>query len=66
MSKVRTAADAVRLIGDGAVVAVNSSSGLCCPDAVLKALGERFEAQGAPRGLTTIHPIAAGDMEIER
>ena len=62
MSKVRTAAEAVRLIGDGAVVAVNSSSGLCCPDAVLKALGERFEAKGAPRDLTTIHPIAAGDM----
>jgi acyl CoA:acetate/3-ketoacid CoA transferase len=62
MSKVRTAADAVRLIRDGATVAVNSSSGLLCPDAVLKALGERFDAEGAPRGLTTIHPIAAGDM----
>jgi acyl CoA:acetate/3-ketoacid CoA transferase len=33
-----------------------------CPDDVLKALGERFVAEGAPRGLTTIHPIAAGDM----
>lgn len=62
MSKIRSAAEAVALIGDGAMVAVNSSSGLCCPDAVLKALGERFEAEAAPRGLTTIHPIAAGDM----
>lgn len=62
MSKVKTAAEAVRLIPDGATVAVNSSSGLLCPDAVLSALGDRFLAEGAPKGLTTIHPIAAGDM----
>lgn len=62
ISKVRTAQEAVGLIGDGAVLAVNSSSGLCCPDAVLKALGERFEAEGHPRNLTSVHPIAAGDM----
>ncbi|TNC72771.1 acyl CoA:acetate/3-ketoacid CoA transferase [Rubellimicrobium roseum] len=62
MKKVRSAREAVALIGDGAVVAVNSSSGLLCPDAVLQALGERFESEGAPRGLTSIHPIAAGDM----
>ncbi|MBT9247236.1 acyl CoA:acetate/3-ketoacid CoA transferase [Gemmobacter fulvus] len=62
MSKVRTAAEAVRLIKDGAVVAVNSSSGLCCPDAVLAALGARFDSEGHPRGLTSVHPIAAGDF----
>jgi acyl CoA:acetate/3-ketoacid CoA transferase len=62
MSKIRSASEAARLIPDGAVVAVSSSSGLGCPDAVLAAIGARFEAEGAPRGLTTIHPIAAGDM----
>jgi acyl CoA:acetate/3-ketoacid CoA transferase len=62
VSKVKSAAEAVRLIRDGAVVAVNASSGLLCPDEVLKAMGERFLAEGAPAGLTTIHPIAAGDM----
>lgn len=62
MSKIKTAAEAVKMIKDRAMVAVNSSSGLCCPDAVLQALGERFEAEGHPRGLTSIHPIAAGDM----
>ncbi len=62
MSKLTTAAQAVRQIRDGATVAVNSSSGLLCPDAVLQALGERFLAEGAPGNLTTIHPIAAGDM----
>ena len=62
MTKIRSAEAAARLIGDGAVVAVSSSSGLCCPDAVLAAIGARFEAEGVPRGLTTIHPIPSGDM----
>ena len=62
MTKQTTAAEAVALIPDNAVVAVNSSSGLCCPDAVLEALGARFDAIGGPRNLTTIHPIAAGDF----
>lgn len=62
MSKIRTAHQAAELVRDGAVIAVNSSSGLLCPDHVLAALGERFAQEGAPRGLTTIHPIAAGDM----
>ena len=62
MSKVKTAEEAVRLVKDSDVVAVNSSSGLCCPDAVLSALAARFAREGAPRDLTTVHPIAAGDM----
>ena len=62
MSKLRAASEVAALIRDGAIVAVNSSSGLACPDAVLAALGERYRNEGAPRGLTTIHPIAAGDM----
>ncbi len=62
MSKVRTAAEAVKAINDGDIIAVNSSSGLCCPDHVLQAIGERFEREQHPRGLTTLHPIAAGDM----
>lgn len=62
MARVVSAAEAVAQIGDGAVVSVSSSSALGCPDAVLQALGERFRAEGHPRGLTTLHPIAAGDM----
>ncbi len=50
------------MIPDGAIVSVSSSSGLGCPDLMLKAIGERFEATGHPRDLTTLHPIAAGDM----
>jgi propionate CoA-transferase len=62
MPKIVSAAEAARVIPDDAVVAVNSSSGLNCPDAVLKALGERFDREQHPRRLTMLHPIAAGDM----
>ena len=62
MSKLVSAAQAVAQIKDGAVVTVSSSSALGCPDMVLKAIGARFETTGHPRELTTIHPIAAGDM----
>ena len=60
--RLLAADQAAALIPDGAVVTVSSSSGLGCPDAVLAAIGRRFEASGHPRALTTIHPIAAGDM----
>ncbi|MGL6181581.1 MAG: acyl CoA:acetate/3-ketoacid CoA transferase [Aestuariivirga sp.] len=62
MPKIVSADEAARVIPDDAVVAVNSSSGLNCPDSVLKALGERFDREQHPRGLTMLHPIAAGDM----
>jgi propionate CoA-transferase len=60
--RVLEASEAVALIPDGAVVTVSSSSALGCPDAVLEALGARFDREGHPRNLTTLHPIAAGDM----
>jgi len=59
---VLTADEAARLIPDGAVVTVSSSSGLGCPDEVLAAIGRRFDQARHPRDLTTLHPIAAGDM----
>jgi propionate CoA-transferase len=62
MSKHITPAQAAELIPDGAVVSVSSSSGLGCPDLMLKAIGERFAATGHPKNITTLHPIAAGDM----
>src|SRR6202023_3008902 len=60
--RVLTASDAAELIADDAIVTVSSSSALGCPDAVLAAIGSRFDASGHPRNLTTLHPIAAGDM----
>ena len=54
--------EAVAFIPNGATVSVSSSSGLGCPDAVLKAIGDRFREAGEPNQLTMVHPIAAGDM----
>ena len=62
MGKLVSAAEAVARIKDGAVVTVSSSSALGCPDKVLEALGARFRSEGHPTAITTIHPIAAGDM----
>jgi acyl CoA:acetate/3-ketoacid CoA transferase len=50
------------LIVDNVVVTVSSSSGLGCPDASLRSIGKHFLEKGQPSGITTIHPIAAGDM----
>ena len=60
--KVLTAREAAGVIADGAIVTVSASSGLGCPDAVLEAIGAHFAETGHPRDLTTLHPIAAGDM----
>ncbi len=60
--RIVSAAEAAARVPDGAIVTVSSSSGLGCPDAVLAAIGRRFDETGAPRNLTTLHPIAAGDM----
>jgi propionate CoA-transferase len=62
MSKLVSLAEAASRIKDGAVVTVSSSSALGCPDRMLQAIGERFQETSHPRNITTIHPIAAGDM----
>ncbi len=62
MPKILSAADAAKHIPDGAVVAVNSSSGLSVPDVVLEAIGARYDKEQHPRGLTMMLPIAAGDF----
>ena len=59
---VLTTTEAARLIDDSDVISVSSSSGLGCPDAVLEAIGQRYAESGAPANLTSLHPIAAGDM----
>jgi propionate CoA-transferase len=61
-NKIISAEQAAALIGNDAVVSISSSSGLGCPDKVLQAIGARFDREGAPRNLTTLNPIAAGDM----
>ena len=60
--EVLTARQSADLINDGDIITVNSSSGLGCPDAVLAGIGQRFAETASPRDLTSLHPIAAGDM----
>jgi len=62
MRKLISLDQAASLIPDGAIVSVSSSSGLGCPDLMLAAIGERFSKLGHPKNITTLHPIAAGDM----
>jgi propionate CoA-transferase len=62
VNKIHSGQEAAARIPDDAVVTVSSSSALGCPDLVLKSIGAHFDATGHPRNLTTIHPIAAGDM----
>lgn len=62
MKKIVSGSAAVSRIQDGAIISVSSSSTLGCPDAVLQALGDRFEQEGHPRNITSLHPIAAGDV----
>jgi propionate CoA-transferase len=62
LAETMSADDAARLIPNGAVVAISSSSGLNTPDRVVRAIGERFAREGRPRALTTLHPIGTGDM----
>jgi acyl CoA:acetate/3-ketoacid CoA transferase len=62
LPKLVSSEQAAQQVRDGDVVSISASSGLGCPDKVLEALGARFAAEGHPRDLTTLHPIAAGDM----
>lgn len=66
MGKLVSALEAVQCIADGDVVSAACSSGLNCPDAVLAAVGDRFARDGAPRGITMLQPIAAGDSMASR
>ena len=61
-SKIIPSEEVGALVEDGATITVSSSSGLGCPDLVLRRIGEYFAATGHPRDVTSLHPIAAGDM----
>lgn len=61
-ARVIAAEEVGGLIPDEAIVTISSSSGLGCPDATLGAIGDYFQKTGHPQRITTLHPIAAGDM----
>jgi propionate CoA-transferase len=61
--EVLTAHDAARLVRDGDAVWIGGSgAGHAVPQAFIEALAERFAAEGAPRGLTTVRVVGVGDF----
>ncbi len=60
--RVITADAAAGLVTDGATILVGGSgNGHSVPDALLAAIGRRYRADGAPRGITSMHPVGLGD-----
>jgi propionate CoA-transferase len=61
-ARIVSVEEAAAAIPDGAVISISSASGLGCPDAMLRAIGEQFAAKEQPKQITVLVPIAAGDM----
>ena len=61
---VLEASEAVRILEDGHKLFVGGSGGgIQEPTALLRALGERFDRTGAPRGITVWHCSGVGDRD---
>lgn len=59
-----TAGEAAALVTDGATVVLSGSGGgVLEPDVLIKALADRFAADGHPRDLTFVHALGIGDGE---
>ena len=60
--RVVTADQAVKVIRSGDLVVIGGSGGgHAVPEALLAALGRRFETEAAPRDITALHPVGIGD-----
>lgn len=59
-SKFITAAQAATLVESDSTIVLGGMVSMAVPEAVLKALGERFRMQGAPAGLTLFMPNRQG------
>jgi len=60
--RVITADEAARLVCDGDTVLVGGSGGgHAVPETLMAALGNRFRTTGAPRQITSLHPVGLGD-----
>jgi propionate CoA-transferase len=60
--KLISASDAVHLVRDGDTLCVSGFVTQGAPEAVLKALGDRFEATGSPNNLTLVFGGGPGDF----
>ncbi len=63
-NKVITSQEAAALIKDGDTVAMSGSGGgLGEPTELIRALGERYRAEGSPKGITICHATGLGDQD---
>lgn len=58
---ILSAEEAARLVPDGATITISSSAAQLVPDRVLAGIEARFLAEGRPRELTVVFPLAVGD-----
>lgn len=64
MAKVISVEEAVKLVQDNQTVAILGSGGCVCePSHILTKLGERYQAEGAPKNLTLYHANGIGDKD---
>ncbi|MCO6453667.1 MAG: hypothetical protein J5I90_22990 [Caldilineales bacterium] len=64
--QILTLEQAANLIHDGDTILIGGSGGgHAVPEALIKAVADRFHATGAPRGVTTLHPVGIGDMDTQ-
>jgi propionate CoA-transferase len=62
--KILTAEEAAALLESGSsLIASGSGGGHAVPEALLAALGKRFETTGQPSGLTFCHVVGIGDRQ---
>ena len=60
--RVITADEAAGHIRSGDTIVIGGSGGgHAVPDALMAAVGKRFLAEGAPHGVTVVHPVGLGD-----
>jgi propionate CoA-transferase len=62
MARVIKAEEAARLVDNGDTLLIGGSgAGHAVPDYLIEAIAKRFDSEGAPRDLTTLHPVGLGD-----
>lgn len=63
MVSVISAREAVEKIGDGSTVVLGGSSGIACPESILREMEQRFLEEGHPKDLFAVHSTGLGDRE---
>lgn len=63
MAKVITAKEAARLIEDGKTVTLGGSSGIACPESILREMETCFLETGSPKDLFVVHSTGLGDRQ---